>query len=176
MKSAKGITSAIFNVLTEMASGLEVVFSRKSFYEKSMMLEFGFKPWQVNRVLKGLEDRQYLVNRNNKFFLTRKGEIKLNHHQLAKIKLCFENKWDSKWRLIIFDIPEHVREVRDALRGKLREWNCYKVQNSVFVCPFDCRKEIAQICTILKAHAWIHIFLIDQLGSIEPKVKKYYNL
>lgn len=172
----KGITTAIFNILAETVSNLNIVFSRKSFYQKSLMLEFGFKPWQINQTLKGFERREYLTNKNGGLYLTKKGRIKINCYKLEKIKLSLKTKWDGRWRLIIFDIPESIREVRDALRNKLREWNSYKIQNSVFVSPFSCEKEMEKVCSILEAHSWIHIFSVDNLGLIEEKVKKYYRL
>lgn len=176
MPSLKGITSTIFSVIAEAPFVVTTAFSRKSFYEKSVMLEFGFKPWQVNQTLKRLELGCYFVNKKDRFYLTKKGLAKVNYCKLEKIKLTSKTKWDGKWRLIIFDIPETVREARDALRNKLKEWGCYKIQNSVFVFPFVCEKEISEMCTVLKAHSWIHVFLLNDLGAIERKARKHYQL
>lgn len=176
MTSLKGLTSTIFSIIAEIPFVFGVAFSRRSFQEKIVMTEFGFKPWQVNQVLKRLEKSRYLVNKNGKLGLTPKGAIRVNYCKLEKIKLTLQRKWDKKWRLIIFDIPETVRETRDALRSKLREWNCYRVQNSVFVYPFACEKEIAMINGILKIQPYVYVFLAQSLGTVEEKVRKHYQL
>ena len=176
MAGFKGITNAVFDVLAEVASGLSVAFSRKSFYEKSFMLEFGFKPWQINHTLQNLEKRKYFINKNGCFYPTRKAFLKINRRKLEKVKLTKKTKWDRQWRLIIFDIPESKREIRDSLRGKLREWGCYKIQHSVFVCPFNCEKEILKISNILDAHGWVYVLLTKSLGELEEKVRRYFKL
>src|SRR3990167_2211250 len=51
-------------------------------------------------------------------------------------------KWDKKWRVVIFDIPEKSRMARDALRRKLKELEFRELQKSVFVHPYECKKEI----------------------------------
>ena len=43
---------------------------------------------------------------------------------------------------MIFDIPQITRLTRDALRGKLKELGFYRLQQSVWICPFPCQKEV----------------------------------
>lgn len=47
-------------------------------------------------------------------------------------KLLAEEKWDGKWRMVIFDIPEKHRKLRKILRSKLREWEFEPWQKSVW--------------------------------------------
>lgn len=42
----------------------------------------------------------------------------------------------------IFDIPEKLKKVRDALRYHLKRLGFIELQHSVFVLPFKCRDEI----------------------------------
>src|SRR3989338_2348265 len=49
-------------------------------------------------------------------------------------------RWDTKWRIVIFDIWERRRSVRDRLRSILRTNGFVKVQNSVWVYPYDCEE------------------------------------
>ncbi|OJI09555.1 MAG: CRISPR-associated endonuclease Cas2 [Candidatus Vogelbacteria bacterium CG10_big_fil_rev_8_21_14_0_10_49_38] len=72
-----------------------------------------------------------------RLILTLSGERELEKGRL----LAGENnqkKWDGKWRVVIFDISEKRRKVRDFLRMELRELGFMRMQNSVWVSPFDC--------------------------------------
>lgn len=56
-------------------------------------------------------------------------------------------KWDKKWRLVIFDITEQRRSVRDQLRIMLINIGFVKLQDSVWVYPYDCE----ELVVLLKA-------------------------
>ena len=45
-------------------------------------------------------------------------------------------KWDGKWRMVVFDVPEQARAVRNRLRYLLKEFGFYSLQASVYVYPF----------------------------------------
>ena len=51
-------------------------------------------------------------------------------------------KWDGKWRIVVFDIPENLRSIRQALREHLCRLQFYQLQKSVFVLPYECGDEI----------------------------------
>lgn len=53
--------------------------------------------------------------------------------------------WDKKWRIIIFDIPEDKKTLRDAIRFKLKQTGLYPLQKSVFVFPFDCQELVVSL-------------------------------
>src|SRR3989344_731467 len=173
MPSLKGITETILQILSEATFITSTVFSRKSFYEKSVLMEFGCKPWEINKGLKIFEKNKYLKNKSGRLHLTPKGRIKINFYKLGKIELGRQKKWDKKWRLIIFDIPEAIRTSRNVLRSKLKKWNCYKIQHSVFVYPYPCEEEIIKVAKILRTSG-IYVCLVDRLDSLlEEKVKKH---
>lgn len=67
-----------------------------------------------------------------KIRLSRAGKELLEYEDLA---LPEPKKWDGKWRVIAFDIPQDFFKARRALSLKLRELGCYHYQNSVFVYP-----------------------------------------
>jgi len=48
-----------------------------------------------------------------------------------------KQKWDKKWRLVIFDIAEVTRQVRDLLRLKLKKLGFGMLQESVWITPYD---------------------------------------
>jgi len=63
--------------------------------------------------------------------------------QIDALKIKHPQKWDTKWRLVIFDISHLKKKYREAFRGKLKELGFWYLQKSVWLHPFECRDEIA---------------------------------
>ncbi len=53
--------------------------------------------------------------------------------------------WDGKWRVVIFDVPNKNKNARDLFRIKLVELGFLKVQESVYVHPFECTSIVASL-------------------------------
>ena len=51
-------------------------------------------------------------------------------------------RWDKRWRMIVFDIPEKYRKIRDRLRITLKSYGFCQLQESVWVFPYDCEDVI----------------------------------
>ncbi len=90
---------------------------------------------------KGLIDITYLGKQIH-ISLTKEGRRLANKYQIDDIKITKPKKWDQRWRILIFDIPDKHKIKREALRGKLKELNLYQLQKSVWVCPYDFTKEV----------------------------------
>lgn len=85
------------------------------------------------------------IERKNKqvyISLTNDGEILAGKYQINGLYIKPQKKWDGRWRVIIFDIPEEMRIKREALRGRLKELGFYYLQKSVWICPYPCWREI----------------------------------
>ncbi|MBI2633440.1 MAG: CRISPR-associated endonuclease Cas2 [Parcubacteria group bacterium] len=82
--------------------------------------------------------------RNNQIYisLTQKGKDAAGKLQIDYLEIKKSKKWDKKWRIVIFDIPQSKRIYREALRGKLKQLGFYRLQQSIWIHPFDCRAEI----------------------------------
>lgn len=74
--------------------------------------------------------------------LTARGREELKKYKLKELKLLKPRRWDGKYRLIMFDIKEWRRGVRDELRQWLEHLGFVRLQNSVWVYPFECREVI----------------------------------
>lgn len=56
--------------------------------------------------------------------------------------LLLQNKyWDGRWRIIMFDVEEVNKKVRNRLRRKLKELGFGMLQKSVFISPHDLLKD-----------------------------------
>lgn len=85
--------------------------------------------------------------------------------------------WDKKWRLVIFDIPEDKKTAREALRNKLKILGLVKFQDSIWVTPFPCEKEVGLIKLVFNlSDYWLDVVVTDNIGSREYQFRKYFNL
>ena len=74
--------------------------------------------------------------------LTKEGRKKAGKYNIDNLEVRKPKKWDRKWRLLIFDIQDKHKLKRETLRGKLKELGFYKLQKSVWVCPYDFEREL----------------------------------
>ena len=105
--------------------------------------------YYVNSVVGGLlkKDLIKLEIKNGKKYirLTKKGEQELARLELNDFKIKKPKKWDKKWRIVIFDIKETRKGTRTILRSTLSRLGFVKLQNSVWVFPYDCKELIVMM-------------------------------
>ncbi|MDP3880845.1 MAG: hypothetical protein Q8Q32_01525 [bacterium] len=78
---------------------------------------------------------------------------------LQEFKLQEQEKWDGKWRVVMFDIKKKNSSTRDIFRRKLHEMGMYPLQKSIFVFPYPCDEELKM---------WIDLFGIKE-GVVTSK-------
>lgn len=74
--------------------------------------------------------------------ITENGLTRALKYKLDDMKIKRKDSWDKKWRIVIFDIPEQKRRLRDAFRDRLKQLGFYQLQKSVFVHAFPCFNEV----------------------------------
>lgn len=128
--------------------------------------------------LYSLKKQGYLksISKNGKLFfeITRKGEmeilfLKSHSHDTKSLK------WDGKWRLAFFDIPEEAREKRDKLRKLLKDNGFKKLQASVFISPNALHRDAI---TYLKSSGLIQFLRFARIDEIDDdkELKKQFKL
>jgi len=79
------------------------------------------------------------------FWLTAKGVKRVMRYSVEELQIPKPEKWDGKFRVVIFDIPEKLRYPRALLRIKLYNLQFVQIQKSAYVHPYPCDEEIALI-------------------------------
>ena len=95
--------------------------------------------------------RGYLKRIDGKLRLTSKGQALFLRLQLKHVGLVRPRRWDGKWRLLIFDVPENRKGQRELIRRMLIQIGFVRLQDSVWLYPYDCE----DLIVLLKAD--IHI-------------------
>jgi DNA-binding transcriptional regulator PaaX len=77
--------------------------------------------------------------------ITAAGRRRARAAAFKNLKIKRPAKWDGRWRLVFFDIPESKRPARWMLITKLRRLGFQPLQRSVWIHPFPCREEIEAV-------------------------------
>ncbi|OGZ78148.1 MAG: hypothetical protein A2358_02250 [Candidatus Staskawiczbacteria bacterium RIFOXYB1_FULL_37_44] len=84
-----------------------------------------------------------------------------------------KEKWDGKWRMVSFDIPDHCTKGRKALVYRLKSAGFYELQKSLFIYPHDCEKEVKTLAHLFKIEKYIRLGLLESIDNQEILIKHF---
>ena len=93
------------------------------------------------------------------------GEKLFNNWQLSRYKIKQPRKWDKKWRVIIFDIPEKKKGIREQTRKILIATGFRRLQDSVWVYPYDCEDVMGLMKIDLRIGKYLLYLIVDQIEN-----------
>lgn len=144
-------------------------YSKKRFTKKRISNSFNY-----------LKKRRLIeIQRNGsdiKIFLTKEGEKLAKKYQIDSLKIENPKKWDKKWRVVIFDIAQIKRTIRDIFRRKLKELGFYCLQRSVWVYPYPCEKEIKILRDFLGVENRSIKLIIAESVEDDKFLKEFFKL
>ena len=111
--------------------------------------------------------------KNQSFFhLTPKGRLSvLKYLHLEKIT----KKWDKHWRIIIFDIPENRKKLRDRVRTKLKDLGFKSLQESVYITPYPVLKDLDIFLEERRLRNYFRYVTVAEIDG-EEVLKEEFNL
>lgn len=77
-----------------------------------------------------------------------------------------EDKWDGRWRIVIWDVPEKRRPIRDLLRKKLKELGFKHWQKSVWATKKNCTKPLRDFIKQVGIEDWVMVIESDDVGDL----------
>jgi len=136
--------------------------------------------YKISRSLAGLSKNKIIILREQKgkfqVQITEKGRKIIRDIEFENMKIAKPARWDGKWRVVIFDIPEGVKKyARDALRQKLQRTGFLLLQKSVWIFPYPCEKEIQLICEVFEVSQYVNIITAEKIYN-DDCAKKYFSL
>lgn len=113
----------------------------------------------LEKAIAALYESKLIDQKNNKdgtttFILSTEGERMALTYDLERMTIS-KHSWDKKWRIVIFDIPEKLKKVREAFRYHLKKLGFIELQHSVFIIPFKCRDEIEYLVEFYNARRFV---------------------
>jgi phenylacetic acid degradation operon negative regulatory protein len=145
------------------------IFDAKNYYARDIE---DYRNWRVRnhiqpRSFYELKRKGLIKSNDESFFVTDAGLKRINSYLFENIKIQKPKKWDGLWRVIIFDIPEHLRPRRDRFRRKLKELGFVDIQKSVFCYPHECINELNLLARACEVEEYITV--LEVTNVITPK-------
>ena len=118
------------------------------------------------------------VERNGRKYLeiTDKGRRTLEmEQQKAALRARAQRRWDKRWRMIVFDIPERYRKTRDRLRALLRSLGFVQLQGSVWVYPYECEEIVMLAKAELGVGASVLYTIVEKIEN-DAVFRRHFRL
>lgn len=100
------------------------------------------------------------------FTLADSGKIYINEHFNRVLRM--EEKWNGRWLLFSFNIPEKKRNLRNILRKELLSLGFGRLHANLWISPYDIRMECKKIIERLEVKEHIAVFTTDYIDN-NPK-------
>lgn len=120
--------------LIESVTGDDFFMTKRGMYKFARRLAMGESLF--NAVLRNLDRRGFIKKIDSDKYLITPKAIRHKKYLDAESAKWDDTKWDGRWKIVIFDIPEKQKSKRNIFRGFLKRKGFVKLQNSVFVSPY----------------------------------------
>lgn len=107
--------------------------------------------------------------------INEKGREKILKYKLHEMKIPQMSKWDKKWRMVVFDIPEPKKKVRDIFRFHLKKLDFLEFQKSIFIHPFECKNEIDFLIEFYNIRPHVRFIIAEEIDN-QLHLKKHFGL
>jgi phenylacetic acid degradation operon negative regulatory protein len=143
-----------------------------------------WKDFKQSKIKDGIRDlnKQKFIRKKEKYdgsvlvSLTEKGRLRALNLKFRRLGNKKE-KWDGKWRMVAFDIPDECRKGRNILRYRLKMAGFLELQESLFLYPYDCHEEIKNLVDLFKLKKYVCFAIISSIDDeriirAEQRIKK----
>ena len=172
-------------ILLLLSSGVVLGLSRspKNYFKILENLPLAWKEINKNRLYRIVREFyneklvDYKEDKENfvKIVLTKEGQKKALKFKIDEMEIKKSPKWDKEWRVVIFDIPERFKKAREALREKLKDLGFIKLQESVFVFPYECEDEIDFIVEVFLIRPFVRFMRVKSFTN-EEQIRLKFGL
>jgi hypothetical protein len=136
--------------------------------------------WRTRLTIQRFKKQKYVTIQENAqgtiiVKIAKQGRRRALSYALDTMKLQPSGLWDGKWRVVIFDIPNIYKCLRDLFRMRLRQLDLYQLQESVYVSPYTCFDEVEFLRELYGVAFTVRYLLVE---SIEDDVglREHFHL
>lgn len=167
-------STGILSVAVVAPNVLSVIKQLEGSFKRKKNLKYSINESFTRLKEKGLVE---IVEVNGKKVarVTTKGENQLDFLDKYNFKLKIPKKWDGRWRVVIFDIKESRRKTRFLLRKTLIQIGFVRLQNSVWLYPYDCEDIISLLKADFKIGEDVLYMIVEKLEN-DWHLCKTFNL
>ncbi len=107
--------------------------------------------------------------------VTEAGEQSLALESMREKSTRKPKRWDGRWRVVLFDIPERRRGIRNRLRLFMQEYGFVRLQDSVWIYPYDCEDIIALVKADFHIGADVLYMIVERLEH-DKHLREHFEL
>lgn len=172
------LTAAILAPGVGIAAGQIVRWKKRYDWENSQKEWKKFNENFLRRNLKRLHEQKVIeiIQENNQEVvrLTNKGQTKYLRYRFEELSLK-GNRWDGRWRLVIYDINRLKRAAQDSFRRTLKQIRFYPLQKSVYLTPYPCQQQIEYLRQYFDLGEEVLLLEVSKLEN-EKFFKEYFGV
>ena len=160
MKIKKGSLSDLILLALEKAADEEVLgmfsYSAQMKYIKNLPNLSSVKKSTLSQAIRRLRKNGFLEQEKS-----HEREVVLRLTEIGRDFVGIKKEWDGRYRVVVWDIPENKRRLRDLLRRKVKEWEFKKLQKSVWVSKRNVADKLRKLILELEMEKWVVVFESD---------------
>ncbi len=111
----------------------------------------------------------------NSIKLTEAGEEKLATYIAMSPRKSIPKRWDKRWRVVTYDIREINRGKRRALSELLKAYGFYKLQNSLWIYPYDTESLVILLKARYKLGSEVLYGVMEKIENDTP-LREHFKL
>src|SRR3990172_9221630 len=119
--------------------------------------------------------KKYLDGKEEIIELKPKGKNRIKRMLTQDLEIPIPKKWDRKWRLVIYDIANDNKDKRQFLKNKLENLGFIKLQESVYIFPFDCLREITLLKNMYFLNPHVQFIIADRVETETNLIKIFLD-
>lgn len=177
----KGILLSSLFIFPGAGLGIKAIYD---FYEEANKTK-ELKEWnkysrsRLKFILKRLHDQKLIqISEDDKYSivkLTEKGNLRVLKYKLEEMIIQKPQKWDGRWRMVIYDIKKFKRKEQEAIRRILNRLKFLQLQKSVYLTPYPCEKEITFLREYFGVGTEVLYIIVYKIEN-EEVYKNYFGI
>ncbi|HOJ86458.1 MAG TPA: CRISPR-associated endonuclease Cas2 [Elusimicrobiales bacterium] len=168
-------------ILILLEAGIDISFkSANAKLKASLSLPYELKDAREEVITAKIRQlyKNKLIQKNSKgrYVLTSRGKKYIEKYRFNNLKLDIQKKkFEGKWSIVFFDIPETKRKLRNLFRKQIKLLGFYEIQKSVFVIPCVCEKEIDFLIDSYDLRKYVRYGILTKIDN-ELHLKRMFGL
>ena len=107
--------------------------------------------------------------------LTKNGKRRIMKYALDQLSIGKPKSWDKRWRLVLYDVEDHKKNLRDIFRSTLKGLGFYQLQESVWLYPYPCEEQISFLREYYGVGNEV-IYAVTSLLEDDTPYRTYFNI
>lgn len=137
-----------------------------------LLSEFGHNDQSVRAAISRMNKQGWVqsekIGNKSYYSLTKRGQKRIDEAAKRIFKLT-PNKWDGKWRMFMYTIPEEIRNIRDELRKEL-VWSGFGMfSSSCWISANNLDKQVYDLIEKYDIQDYVDFFIAQYSGPYENK-------